>query len=462
MALFDVGMTDDFYVPPKPVITDAPDFYASHLEQSLFQMGISALTYPVTSVYNKTRELGQGLLRNLIFPAASKKFHANLNADRLESSRKKLREFGGVNYIIQTPDGIQIDTMYMTTKKFREKIIEMGGQFKTKIDAEGKRISVIKIYNWTLHHLFQALDVEVSRNSLFAAPGKPISRVVLYKLDDNANTSKSIDNDAAGVSIVSEGNGGIYEFNRKQMINLLMLGSDVIAPNIRGTGRSTGVPTENGTYIDYESVYQLLSKKLNYPDHKITALGYCLGTGPSSWLASKHPINLDIDRSFNKLGDVMGDAVLNYAKVYFNNYPKLLTVTGYVVPPVVSMFSDLFIISYHNGKNVKSVRGSICLVEADKDKVIPKDSMGRLKNNIDKTGVLSIKIIFAGGHCDAWDDETDMAYKKFMAERGTLRNYGTTAPLLPAKRIEGMGYVSQLMYMSALSSKIDISTGSVR
>ncbi len=117
------------------------DFKASLPEQSLFNWGLSMLTSPVTGLIKTIRECSQSLLKDMIFPAASDKFKAKLDPARLDDSRDLLKSLGGVNYTIETVDGAKVDAMYITAKKFRGAIESLGGQFKTKIDAKGKRVS---------------------------------------------------------------------------------------------------------------------------------------------------------------------------------------------------------------------------------------------------------------------------------------------------------------------------------
>ncbi|MBA2728587.1 MAG: hypothetical protein H0U49_10505 [Parachlamydiaceae bacterium] len=238
----------------------------------------------------------------------------------------------------------------------------------------------------------------------------------------------------------------------------MLNGSDVIAPNIRGTGDSTGSPNEDGTYLDYEGIYQFVSKKLVYLDKNITGHGYCLSSGPMTNIASQHPINLDIDRGFNKMGDVFGDTALEMALCVAENHEWISKVLKATVPPIISSITDKLIISYDNGSKFPAVKGSVFLLDASKDDVIPKQSTNALRVHLDKANLISSKITFNGKHVQPWDGKTSSKYQEFLAQRGTLRNFGNTPTDTLKERMAKMSNLHKIEYVSTLASKYNAKT----
>lgn len=58
----------------------------------------------------------------------------------------------------------------------------------------------------------------------------------------------------------------------------------------RGYGNSTGFPSERGLYLDAEAIYQHVIGREGVRPQDILAFGVSLGTGPASYIASRHAI----------------------------------------------------------------------------------------------------------------------------------------------------------------------------
>ncbi len=80
---------------------------------------------------------------------------------------------------------------------------------------------------------------------------------------------------------------------------------DFFITDYRGYGKSTGaITSEQQLYDDAQQVYNELSK--SYPEEKITILGYSLGTGVATWLAShNHPKRLILQAPYYNMSSLM-------------------------------------------------------------------------------------------------------------------------------------------------------------
>lgn len=68
------------------------------------------------------------------------------------------------------------------------------------------------------------------------------------------------------------------------------LGFGVLAYDYRGYGQSEGRPSERSAYADIEAVFQYLLRTERIPTWRMIAHGRSVGSGPSVWLAVRHPI----------------------------------------------------------------------------------------------------------------------------------------------------------------------------
>jgi pimeloyl-ACP methyl ester carboxylesterase len=68
------------------------------------------------------------------------------------------------------------------------------------------------------------------------------------------------------------------------------LGVDVLAFDYRGYGRSSGEPSEDGTYEDIDATYRYLVDEREVEPRSIVVVGLSMGGGPSAWLAQHRKI----------------------------------------------------------------------------------------------------------------------------------------------------------------------------
>jgi pimeloyl-ACP methyl ester carboxylesterase len=312
--------------------------------------------YPIKTV-------GMHFLRDKIYYAHSERFKSLIDPMRIEGSKGILEMAGGESITLQTEDKVKIDAMFFAVDEFRKKIQEYGGEIRS--NSIYFTTSLAKKFFTLMKVDFKKVASDVNDPWFFVNLNRSIQNPFL--------------NERPNVMILTQGNAGIYEFNRINVSRFLLKGLSVMVFNIRGTGNSEGIPTEDGTYLDIEAIYQYLKKK-GYNDEQISVYGYCLGSGYATDLAVRHPgVNLYLDRAAAKLSDFFADyvenAVLSSESLNDNICTKL---SRWFIRFV---FSDLIgerISSYNNAKKITKIIGKIFVIHGDNDLVIPPWSSLRL------------------------------------------------------------------------------------
>jgi uncharacterized protein len=141
------------------------------------------------------------------------------------------------------------------------------------------------------------------------------------------------------------------------------LNYDVFILDYRGYGKSEGsISSQRQLHQDIQTAYDEMKKR--YPEDKITVLGYSIGTGLASKLASaNHPGLLILQAPFYSLADIM--------KHY---YPIIPT----------------FILKYklETNKYIKDCKMPIVLIHGKQDEIIRYNSSVKLKKLIKDTDTL--------------------------------------------------------------------------
>ncbi len=107
-----------------------------------------------------------------------------------------------------------------------------------------------------------------------------------------------------GLIFYLHGNAGSLETWGKIASAYTQLHYDIFMADYRGYGKSEGkIISEEEVYSDEQALYNSLKKE--YPENKIVILGYSIGTGPASWLASRnHPKMLILQAPYFNLTDL--------------------------------------------------------------------------------------------------------------------------------------------------------------
>src|SRR5438093_95446 len=91
------------------------------------------------------------------------------------------------------------------------------------------------------------------------------------------------------VVLLCHGNAGNISHRLDVCQVLLETGVNVFLFDYRGYGRSSGRPSEEGTYLDAQAAHEWLQRK-GFPGKNIIAFGESLGGGIASELAAREPL----------------------------------------------------------------------------------------------------------------------------------------------------------------------------
>jgi uncharacterized protein len=110
---------------------------------------------------------------------------------------------------------------------------------------------------------------------------------------------------SAGVILYLHGNAGSLEKWGGIAPFYTRLGYDIFIPDYRGYGKSTGnLPSQKQLFKDVERLYQELKSK--YSEEKIVIIGYSIGTGPATYLASRNkPAKLILMAPYYSFSDLI-------------------------------------------------------------------------------------------------------------------------------------------------------------
>jgi len=94
---------------------------------------------------------------------------------------------------------------------------------------------------------------------------------------------------ARGAVLILHGNAGNISHRVEYLTMFNSLGYASLIIDYRGYGRSSGSPTEEGTYRDAEAAWRHLTEARGLKPREIVIMGESLGGGVAAWLAFKHP-----------------------------------------------------------------------------------------------------------------------------------------------------------------------------
>jgi uncharacterized protein len=109
-----------------------------------------------------------------------------------------------------------------------------------------------------------------------------------------------------GLSVIfCHGNGGDMGDLLSSVETFHMMGVDLVVFDYRGYGRSTGKPTEQGTYEDATAAWQYLTGTRGVPAKRIVLYGRSLGGAVAAELAERvNPGGLVIESAFTSASDM--------------------------------------------------------------------------------------------------------------------------------------------------------------
>ena len=167
--------------------------------------------------------------------------------------------------------------------------------------------------------------------------------------------------------------------NRLNTISLLnRLGHSIAILDYRGYGKSTGKPSEQGTYQDALAVFKYLINTRGVAAENIVIYGRSLGGGVATWLASQvNPGGLILESTFSRLID-MGK----------HRYPFLPT-------------ELLTRIQYDSLSHIKMVKCPVLVAHSVDDETVPYELGKQLAEG---TPNLKHFVTLSGGHNETFFD----------------------------------------------------------
>ena len=150
------------------------------------------------------------------------------------------------------------------------------------------------------------------------------------------------------------GNAGNISHRMKTIKIFHQLGLNFFIFDYRGYGKSTGRPSEKGTYLDAEAAWKYLVHERNLTAQQIILAGRSLGGGVAAELAkNRHPAMLILESTFTSM--------LEISKHYYPFMPTDLIVKRW----------------YETLDKIQAISCPIVVVHSEQDEVIPF-SHGRL------------------------------------------------------------------------------------
>jgi hypothetical protein len=159
---------------------------------------------------------------------------------------------------------------------------------------------------------------------------------------------------AAWAILHCHGNAGNISHRLEHAGALLETGAGVLLFDYRGYGRSTGVPSEEGTYLDAQAAYQWLRQK-GFVADRIVVVGESLGGGVAAELARRETVGgLVLQSTFTSIPDVGAEffpllPVRWLASIRYDNLAKLPQLR---VPVLVMHGRRDTVIRYHHGTRI--------------------------------------------------------------------------------------------------------------
>jgi alpha-beta hydrolase superfamily lysophospholipase len=158
---------------------------------------------------------------------------------------------------------------------------------------------------------------------------------------------------AKGVVLLCHGNAGNISHRIEYMTMLHRLGYSSFAFDYRGYGRSSGSPSEAGTYRDAEAAWEYLTAGRRFESGGIAVLGESLGGAVAAWLAAeRRPAALVLASAFTSVAD-LGAEIYPFLPVRLLariRYDTRAYVSRAKVPVLIAHSPQDEIIPIHHGR----------------------------------------------------------------------------------------------------------------
>ena len=237
----------------------------------------------------------------------------------------------------------------------------------TLLTLAGLAGALILLLGWYEPHLiyFPARDLERTP----AALGLPFEDVELRTADGERvhGWFLSAPAPASVTVLLLHGNAGNISHRFEKLAVLRNLGADVLIVDYRGYGRSSGRPTETGTYRDADAAYEYLVQARGIDPRRLVLYGESLGAAVAVDLASRKPAGgLVMESAFSSAVDV-GQEMFRFlpARLLVRNRYESVKKIGKVQAPVLILNSrdDEFFGWHHPQRLYDAAREPKTLVE---------------------------------------------------------------------------------------------------
>jgi pimeloyl-ACP methyl ester carboxylesterase len=172
---------------------------------------------------------------------------------------------------------------------------------------------------------------------------------------------------ARGAVLLLHGNAGNISHRLDYLLMFHRLGYSTLAVDYRGYGRSTGKPSEEGTYRDAEAAWGFLREAKSVRPRDLVIAGESLGGGVATWLAERvGPRALLLFSTFTSLND-LGAGIYWFLPVRVVSrmgYDNLANLGRIRAPVLVAHSRDDEIVPFAHGRRLyEAVRGEKAFLE---------------------------------------------------------------------------------------------------
>ncbi len=157
------------------------------------------------------------------------------------------------------------------------------------------------------------------------------------------------------VMVVFHGNAGNIGHRLDTLRIFNTLGFSSLIFDYRGYGRSTGYPTEAGTYRDAEAVWEYLTRERGVPSGRILYFGRSLGAAIAANLALRHPpAALILESAFTSVPDLAAELypLLPARRMSRFQYNTLAALSEITRPVLIIHSRDDEIVPFSHGRRL--------------------------------------------------------------------------------------------------------------
>lgn len=162
---------------------------------------------------------------------------------------------------------------------------------------------------------------------------------------------------ARGSVLFLHGNAGNISHRLDSIHIFHGLGLEVLIPDYRGYGRSSGRPSEQGTYLDALAAWRWLSENRGIPPGRILLFGRSLGAAVAVDLATRVPAaGLMIESAFTSVPDLATELypILPVRQLSRYRYDNMAKISGLGMPLLLAHSPQDEIVPYHHGRRLFS------------------------------------------------------------------------------------------------------------